>query len=128
MGAGIPILATVTSAETGEFEAAISHLTLSTAFVETMHSATFGDPLELRVSGLVVKAEVVFVADAPMGWVVRFDPNRALLERASSPPARSSIDINDIEIEDPVTFNPGPVTWGEPTPTFDGAPKVSLPK
>src|SRR5262245_26439419 len=92
VGSGIPILATVSNAETGEFEAAISHLTLSTAFVETMHTAAFGDALSLRVAELVVDAEVVFVADAPMGWVVRFEPNRALLECAAAPSSSSSID------------------------------------
>lgn len=120
MEAGVPILALVSSPETGEFEAPVSHLTLSTAFIETMHSASFGDQLEVIVSDLIVKAQVVFVADAPMGWVVSFDPNPQLLARVGTP----SLDLAEIEIEDPITFNPGQPLWGEPTPTFTGPPKV----
>jgi hypothetical protein len=102
----------------------VSNLTTSTAFIETMHTASFGDVLELRFSDVVVKAEVVFVADAPMGWVVRFDPDPALIDRARHGAAREEEDVvADLDFETPVPFEPeASDLWGDPTPTFEGPP------
>ena len=127
----IPILATVITEHTGEFEAPLSHVTTSTAFIETMHGASFGDTLELRFSDLLMKAEVAFVSDAPMGWVIRFESSRALVDRARAGPSAALDALSGAEdgaapvIEDPLPF-PGPELWGEPTPTFDGPPITAV--
>jgi hypothetical protein len=103
-----PILVIISTPETGEFETPLSNLTTSTAFIETMHAAEFGDAIDIRIGDQMMRAEVVFVADAPMGWVVRFEPNSPLLQY-TNPPA---IPFNDN----------APQVWGEPTPSFQGPP------
>jgi hypothetical protein len=140
----IPIFATVTARDTGEFDTTVSHLTNTTAFLETMHTGTFGESLELRFSGLTLHAEVIFVSDAPMGWVVRFPENAAVLglvlaephaeEPAALPPdaliLEEPIDVAmdlamdlpiDLPIEAPLDeLDPLPIDPIDPSDAFDG--------
>lgn len=121
----VPIFATVSARDTGEFDTTVSHLTSTTAFIETMHSAAFGDPLELHILGLSIAAEIVFISDAPMGWVLRFPENARLLELAQQtrPPEDAlpaELPEEALILEDPIEDLP--MFWGEPTPTFPGPP------
>src|SRR5688572_26299338 len=90
-----------------------------------MHAASFGDVAELAVAGLIVKVEIVFVCDAPMGWVVRFESNPELVERTRGIAGSPSM-VGDLEIEAPVPYEGEPdEVWGEDTGSFEGPPSTA---
>jgi hypothetical protein len=120
------ITANIATPHTGEFEAPLSHLTSTTAFIETMHGATFGDVAELRVFDVRMKAEVIFVSDAPMGWVLRFEPNPVLEERMKGGAQPASM-VADLDIEAPVPYDEDAnAVWGDTTNDFEGPPSTAL--
>lgn len=115
--------AVVSTSHTGDFEAPLSHLTQATGFVETMHPASFRDAVDLRVGDMLLHGEVAFVCDAPMGWLIRFDPTPELELLVGREKLGESGDVARFDGDDNDESDPG--MWGEPTPTFQGPPLVN---